>query len=398
MAGEGAFHSVRHCFSQAELAQAVAAFRLPGAFQAAAPYGNGHINDTFVVHSTRPDGAPARHILQRINHQVFPDIPLLMANIARVTAHLRARFAAWPGHDPDRETLTLVPARDGAVWHRDGAGNAWRMYLFIEGARTIEDVQHPRQAREAARAFARFQRLLADLPPPRLGETIPGFHDTPRRLAAFERSLARDLHNRAAGAAPEIAFVRARAAQAHVIVDALARGALPERITHNDTKINNVMLRDGDDAGQAVIDLDTVMPGSVLYDFGDQVRTTTCTGAEDEADPSRVRFCPDRFAALAAGCLEEAGAFLVPAELDLLAFSGRLITLEIGIRFLADYLDGDIYFRTHGPEHNLVRARTQFGRVCALEAAAEQMEAIVARCREAAGATAPAPAKAGESS
>lgn len=372
---------MRPSFSQDDLRAVTAAFALPGAFLSGAPYGNGHINDTFAVQVRDAGGGGRRFILQRINHAIFTDVPRLMANIERVTTHLQAKFAGWPGHDPRQETLTLVPTRTGASFLHDAAGHFWRMYVFIEGARTLEVAEHPAQAREAARAFARFQRLLADLPPPRLAETIPGFHDTPRRFAALERSIAADRCNRAALAGPEIAFARAREALTPVVVAGLAAGTLPERITHNDTKINNVMLRTGDDCGQAVIDLDTVMPGSVLYDFGDQVRTTTCTGGEDERDLAQVRFRPELFEALVAGYLEEAGAFLTPGEVDLLAFCGRLITLEIGLRFLTDFLDGDVYFRTRYPEHNLVRTRTQFARLRAMEAAADAMAAAVARSR-----------------
>lgn len=356
-------------------------FAVDGAFLDGAPYGNGHINDTYAVRTRARDGAVVRHILQRVNHHVFKNVPGVMENIVRVTRHLRARFAALPGRDPDRETLTVIPTRSGQDFHRDDAGNFWRVYPFIENSRTVEVVERPEQAAAAGRAFGEFQKLLADLPEPRLHDTIPDFHHTPRRIARLEQAIALDAHGRAAGAREEIAAVLDRKAAAATFTDALADGALPLRITHNDTKINNVLLDAAADRGVCVIDLDTVMPGTVLYDFGDQVRTSTCTGTEDERDLDAVTFRLDLFAALVRGYTDAARDFLTPAEWHHLAFSGRLITLEIGVRFLTDYLEGDHYFKTHRPGHNLQRCRTQLRRLYAMEAAAAGMERIVAECR-----------------
>ncbi len=366
--------------SSAALGAVFANFAVAGEYLDGAPYGNGHINDTYAVR-VRQASTVVRFILQRVNHAIFKDVPSLMANIERVTAHLRAKFAAWPGHDPRRETLTLIPTRAGGMFHQDAGGSFWRVYVFIEDAQTIEIAERPEQPYEAARAFARFQMLLDDLPGARLHDTIPNFHHTPQRFAALERALERDPQNRAATAGPELAFARQRRDQVSVLVDEAAAGRLPERITHNDTKINNVMLDARDGRGLAVIDLDTVMPGLVLYDFGDQVRTTTCTGSEDETDLSRVTFRLDLFTALVRGYLDEIGGFLTPRELDHLAFCGRLITFEIGIRFLTDYIEGDVYFKTCRPGHNLERARTQFARVAAMEAQQSAMEDTVARHR-----------------
>jgi hypothetical protein len=355
-------------------------FPLAGEFVQAAPYGHGHINDTYAA-EFRGDNGMTRYILQRVNHTIFKDVPRLMENIQRVTEHLRGKFAAWPGHAPDQETLTIIPTRDGKNHHRDAQGNFWRVYVFLEGAHTVELVESPAQACEAAKAFGRFQRLLADLPAPRLHDTIPDFHHTVKRFQALERAIEKDVRNRAAKAREQLEFAGARKGMAGVLLEPLAAGRLPERITHNDTKINNVMLRDRDGSGSAVIDLDTVMPGLVLYDFGDQVRTSTCTGTEDEQDLAKVVFRLELFDALVCGYMEEARGFLTPVEMDHLVVSGPLITFEIGIRFLTDYLEGDVYFKTRSAEHNLERARTQFARVRAMEQARAEMDACVRRHR-----------------
>ena len=345
-------------------------FQIPGEFVSAEPCGRGHINDTYCVH-IRHDGAPARYILQRINHNVFKDPVALMENVQRVTAHLSARLRGERG--ATRQTLTLLPARDGAAYHRDAQGNFWRAYVFISKARTYDAVQSPAQAFEAAKAFGEFQKLLADLPPPRLHDTIPDFHHTPKRFAALEKAIATDPANRARLAKPEIAFALRNKSMTGVLLNA----NLPERVTHNDTKFGNVML--DEDTGEAVcvIDLDTVMPGLALYDFGDMVRTTTCPAREDEADLSSVRMHFPMFEALVRGYLAAAGDFLTPPERRLLAFSGKLITFEVGIRFLTDFLEGDRYFKVHRDGHNLDRCRTQFRLVESIEQQEEPMNKLV---------------------
>ena len=363
-----------------DLKAVVAQFDLEGEFVDAQPYGTGHINDTYLVR-LRQGQAVVPWILQRINHRVFTKVPALMENILRVTEHVRGRLAALPGSDLRRETLTVIPTRAGKAFLEDADGNFWRTYIFITGARTYDEVRGRDMARQAAMAFGRFQKLLMDLPEPTLHETIPFFHHTPDRFARLEAAIAADAAGRAASCPAEIEFALARKASTGVLVDGIAAGRLPLRVTHNDTKINNVMIDDQDGRGICVIDLDTVMPGTVLYDFGDQIRTTTGTAAEDERDLSKVRFQIDMFEALVEGYLEAARDFLVPAEIEQLAFSGRLITFEIGIRFLTDYLQGDVYFKTHRPGHNLDRARTQFQMVRHMEAQSEAMEGIVARYR-----------------
>ncbi len=366
---ERAKHSVE------QVRQVYSGFQAWGDFVDAAPYGSGHINDTYKV-SVRLAGTPAHYLAQRINHAIFKEPDKLMENVMRVTGHLGRKLAAAGDADATRKALTVIPARDGLPFVRDAEGNWWRMYLFIEQAQTYDIIESERQAYEAARAFARFQNLLADLPAPRLHETIPAFHNTLSRLKALDAAIAADACGRKAGVAAEIAFIDERREQCGRLLARNARGEIPERITHNDTKINNVMLDDATATGVCVIDLDTVMPGLALYDFGDMVRSATAAAKEDEQDVSKVGSRIAMFEALARGYLSEA-AFLVPAEVEELVFSGRLITLTIAIRFLTDYLSGDVYFRTHRPGQNLDRCRTQLQMVRSLEAQAAAMEAIV---------------------
>ncbi|HXF10563.1 MAG TPA: aminoglycoside phosphotransferase family protein, partial [Desulfuromonadaceae bacterium] len=312
-------------------------FRIAGEFVAAEPYGSGHINDTYCV-TIEQGGTRVRYLLQRINHNIFKNPVALMENIERVTAHIGKKMAGT--RDFSRRVLTVLLARDGRPFHRDDQGNFWRAYIFIEKARTYDAVESTAQAFEAAKAFGNFQKCLADLPAPRLHETIPDFHHTPKRFAALEKAIKADVANRAIVAKAEIEF----ALKYKSIAGALLDANLPERVTHNDTKFNNVMLDDATGEGVCVIDLDTVMPGLVLYDFGDMMRTTTSPAKEDERDLSKVKMQFDMFEALLRGYLETAD-FLVPAEKRLLPFSGKLITFEVGIRFLADFLSGDTYFK-----------------------------------------------------
>jgi Ser/Thr protein kinase RdoA (MazF antagonist) len=353
-----------------DLRAIVKQFQIPGEFLEAGAYGSGHINDTYCAVFNQ-GGTRARHILQRINHGVFKQPVALMENVQRVTAHLLGKAAGEP--DAGRRVLTLIPARSGAAFFRDDAGNYWRAYVFIEAARGLDAVQFPAQARAAARTYGRFQKLLADLPAPRLHDTIPDFHHTPKRFAALEKAVAADAVNRAVSAKPEIEFALRHRAICRVLLDA----KLPERVTHNDTKFNNVLLDDATGEGLCVIDLDTVMPGLALYDFGDMVRTTTSPAQEDERDLSKVRMQLPMFEALARGYLSSAADFLTPAEKKFLPFSGRLITFETGIRFLTDFLAGDTYFKVHRAGHNLDRCRTQFKLVESIEQQEEKMNQLV---------------------
>jgi Ser/Thr protein kinase RdoA (MazF antagonist) len=357
--------------SEEQIANAAARqFAIGGDFLEARPYGSGHINDTYRVFFNQ-DGVPLCYILQRINHNIFRNPAALMENIQRVTAHLASQVADEP--DASRRVLSLIPTRDGRSWHVDGEGNHWRAYRFISNARSYDAVESTEQVYQAARAFGRFQQLLSSLPAPRLHDTIPDFHNTPKRFLALEQAIDADVTNRAALARPEIEFTRAHQPIASVLLDA----HLPERVTHNDTKFNNVLLDDGTGEAICVLDLDTVMPGLAPYDFGDMVRTTTSPALEDEQDLSKVSMQFPMFEALVRGYLSSADAFLTKAEKRLLAFSGKLITFELGIRFLTDYLAGDTYFKVHRDGHNLDRCRTQFKLVESIEKQEEQMNRLV---------------------
>lgn len=355
----------------------VAAFQLHGCFAEGAPYGNGHINDTFAITMDQA-GKSVRYILQRINDRVFRDVPALMENIQRVTAHA-TRLVQADGAGDSRRALTLVETRGGCAWHRDAHGAYWRCYLFIEGARTYDLVESTRQAYEAARAFGAFQRSLVGLPGPRLHETIPAFHHTRSRFEALRRAVSADAAGRAGEARAEIDFALAQEPMVDVLLRLHAEGRIPERITHNDTKFNNVMLDDATGAGTCVIDLDTVMPGLSLYDFGDMVRSATNAAAEDERNLGLVAMRMDIFEGLVTGYASTAGAFLNGEERAHLAFAGRLITYEIGVRFLTDFLEGDVYFKVRRPGHNLDRCRNQFELVRSIARQESAMRTMVER-------------------
>ncbi len=347
-------------------------FAIGGVFKSAEPYGSGHINDSYRV-TMDVEGATVHALVQRINHHIFRNPPALMENIERVTAHLAAKLKG--DLDRERRVLRLIPARDGRAWHEDAGGNFWRAYRFIEGARSYDAIESAEQAFQAAKAFGQFQQMLADLPAPRLHDTIPDFHYTPGRFAALERAIAEDAAGRVSGAQAEIEFALARKAMTRVLVEA----HLPERVTHNDTKLNNVMLDDVTGEGICVIDLDTVMPGLAHYDFGDMVRTSTTSAAEDERDLSQVTMEFPMFEAVARGYLASAGGFLTRDEKQYLAFAGKLITFEIAIRFLADHLNGDTYFKVHREGHNLDRARAQLRLVESMETQEAAMERLIAK-------------------
>lgn len=367
---------------QTELHSVIGHFDLDGELDGLEPYGTGHINDTFAGRYRGPNGT-RRYIHQRLNHNVFKSPLKVMDNITRVTDYTHQQVLA-SGGDPRRQSLTLVPTRAGSLYHLSEQGNYWRTYLFIEGARSYDMAEGPQQLRAAARAFGNFQRLLSTLPGQRLHETIPNFHNTPLRFQQFLEALEKNCYDRAETALPEIEFILARRADTAVVTSLLETGAIPERVTHNDTKLNNVLIDDLSGEGLCIIDLDTVMPGSALYDFGDMVRSGAATAAEDEPDTSKAGIHMALFEELARGYLDTAGDFLNQIEIDHLAFSARLITLEQAIRFLSDYLNGDTYYKTHRPGQNLDRARTQIKMVREMEARRHEMEAIVRESKPAA--------------
>ena len=336
-------------------------------------YGEGHINDTFVV--WRADHTK-RFILQRINTDTFTDPAGLMENICGVTRHLRTKIQA-EGGDPGRECLNVIPTLSGAAYYIDSEGNAWRAYDFVENTVCLQQVGCEADFRTVAETLGKFQNQLADYPASTLHETIARFHDTPNRYANFEKALAADALGRAKTIAPEIAFIHAREKDCHVLLGQLAAGEIPLRVTHNDTKINNVLLDEATGIGICVIDLDTVMPGLSAYDFGDSIRTGANDCAEDEPDQSKVHFDLHLYEVFAKGYLSTAGSTMHTAEKRSLAWGAKLMTLECGIRFLTDYLEGDHYFHIARPDHNLDRARTQFTLVQQMEEVFDQMLEIV---------------------
>ena len=341
---------------QVDPAEIIERFEVDGRCDSIEPLAAGHINDSYIARC-RTTKSARRYFLQRINSEVFQDLLGLMENVARVSEHIRQRLS---GADDEPRVPLLVESRDGAACVTDAAGGTWRLFTFMERTRGYLSIDSPQRAAAAARAFGEFQNSLVDLPPPRLHETIPDFHHTPKRLAALEQAIRRDMCNRAATARREIEFARRHAAIAGVIVNLQESGRIPDRVAHYDAKISNVLFDSHSDQAVCVVDLDTVMPGSVLYDFGDIVRSMTCPADEDQRDLSRVRVQLPLFEAVARGYLASAGAFLTDVERAHLVAAAKVITYEQGVRFLADFLDGDVYYRTTRAEHNLDRARNQF--------------------------------------
>ena len=349
-------------------------FKFEGEFSAAMPYGVGHINDTYIA-EFNSNGTTRRYILQRINQNVFLNPEGMMHNIEAVTKYLGQKIESLGGN-PLRETLNLVPTIDGNCYEIS-KGDYWRGYIFIDNASTYEMVESLDHVYNAAKAFGIFQNLLSDYPSDQLIETIPDFHNTRKRLDAFIKAVDDDDLNRAASAKPEIEFVLQRVKETSVLVDMLERGELPERITHNDTKFNNVMIDDETGEGVCIIDLDTVMPGLSLYDFGDSIRSLSNTAAEDERDLSLVEFDLEVFDYYTHGYLDTVGDVLSPMEIKQLPFSAILMTLECGMRFLTDHLQGDKYFKVYRDNQNLDRCRTQFKLVEGMESEFDHMVKIV---------------------
>lgn len=336
---------------------------------------DGHINNTFVLEFDDGLGKIKSYLLQLINTNVFKNPDELMENIVGVTEYLR-KIVVDNGGDPERECLNVYFTSDGKPYYRDDDGNCWRCYNFITGAHSCQSIDDPETFANAARAFGKFQCLLADYPSETLHETIPNFHNTLSRFADFEKAVSDNIAGRADSVRDEIDFVLARRDDAGVLVKLLEKGKLPLRVTHNDTKLNNVMFDNETDEGICVIDLDTVMPGLSLYDFGDSIRFGANTAAEDEKDLSKVSLSLPLYREYTAGYLSTAGQSLTPTEVEYLPFSAKLMTFECGMRFLTDYLNGDTYFRIAYNDHNLDRCRTQFRLVEDMERKMEDMKAI----------------------
>lgn len=337
------------------------------------PYGSGHINETFVVKNAK--NGDVDYLLQRINHHIFKDVPVLMENISRVTAHLRKKLEPVPGSRTDLEVLTLVPTKEKQFYCLDRAGNYWRMYHFLK-TNSYDILQTQQQAYEGGKAFGKFQALLVDLDIKLIAETIPDFHQINIRLDRFTKALEKDVALRVKEAGPEIDFVQERMGTMKEVLANFKALGIPLRIIHNDTKFNNVLLDENDHA-QCVIDLDTVMPGYVAYDFGDAIRTIINTAAEDEADLDKINLNIPLFKSYAQGYFKEAAGFLTDIETESLLNGVFLITYEQIVRFLTDYLEGDVYYKIHFPLHNLQRTRAQIQLLKKLEAVKETLTEIL---------------------
>lgn len=332
-------------------------------------YGSGNINDTYLCKD-------CGFILQRINTEVFKNPDDVMENIYNVTHHIAEKIEK-NGGNVLRETLNLIPTKTGEIYYKTKAGDCFRMYKLVEDTVSYDIAQNPETLTSAGRAFGKFQRLLSDFPAKKLHETIVNFHNTPVRVIQLEDAIKKDLSHRIAQAGEEIAFAREYGKYANVITDAIKSGEVPVRVTHNDTKLNNVLFDKKSGEGICVIDLDTVMPGSLLYDFGDAMRCGASNCEEDETDTDKIWFDLEKFAAFAQGFLEEVGSCLTKKEIELLPVSVLVIAFELGTRFLADYLNGDTYFKTHSENHNLDRARNQFILARDIENKLSQMNEIV---------------------
>jgi hypothetical protein len=351
-------------------------FRAEGTFLKGAPFGSGHIHETF--HITTAEKNKDNYILQKINNKVFRNIPELQENIERVTGHLQNKISASPGSDVKRECLIMIPSRDGKSWITDTYGNFWRLFIFIRDHHSYDIVDSPEKAFEGGKAIGRFQALLSDLPGKPLNDTIPFFHDVEKRIDNFISSLRKDPAGRARITGSETDFLMNRSDNMRVIHKLGREGKIPVRITHNDTKFNNILF-DENDRSLCIIDLDTVMSGYFHSDFGDAIRTGTNSGAEDEPDLSRIRMDIDLFEAYARGYLSETKNTLNDIEKEYLAFAPLLMTYEQTLRFLTDYIDGDTYYKIHNAYHNLQRTRAQMRLLLSMEEQYNEMIRIIKR-------------------
>ena len=359
--------------NDSQIIRAAEAFDLPSGPLSAQPFGNGHINKTYAI---SVPGREERWLLQRINDHVFPHPDQVQENIQAVTAHLRQKIAE-AGGDPERETLRVIPTRDGSSFYRDPEGGWWRLFPLISGSFSRDLPESPEMFAECGRAFGRFQRMLADFPAATLHEVIPAFHDTPGRLRQLEEAARKNVAGRLSSVRAELDFCLSRAAETSLLTDQLAAGKLPLRVTHNDTKLNNVLLDQATGAALCVVDLDTVMPGLAAYDFGEAVRTGACTAPEDERDLSKIQLSLLLYRAYAEGFLSQLGDSMTREEMLSLPRGARMMTLENAMRFLADYLNGDVYYAVHRKDHNLDRARAQMTLLRRMEEHWDEMQSIL---------------------
>ena len=341
------------------------------------PFGEGHINETYAVYMPGTEGTDVpRYVLQRVNIHVFKNPAQVMENIFSVTEYLR-EVIRKEGGDLDRETLSYIKTKSGDTYFEDADGQPWRCLHYVPNSICHQTVEEPQQFYQSARSFGHFLKQLGDYPAEDLYETIPRFHDTVKRFRDFSEAVRKDVKNRAGPCREEIDFALAREADCGVLMNQLQEGILPLRVTHNDTKLNNILFDADTDQGLCIIDLDTIMPGLAANDFGDSIRFGASTAEEDEPDLSKVHFDIHLYELYVKGYLEMARDVLTPAEIDSLPWGARLMTLECGMRFLADYLQGDVYFKTAYPDHNLVRARTQFRLVKEMEEQFDSMYEIL---------------------
>ncbi len=365
-----------HPVLPAQLAEAIAHFQFEGRLTGKEAYGSGHINDTYRLVFEMRDKKYTQVILQRINREVFREPERLMENIVGVTRHLKKKILE-NGGDPERETLNLIPAVDGKPYYCDSCGGYWRSYKFITGARSYDRVEKPEHFYQSAVALGHFQRLLADYPVETLHETIAGFHDTKSRFSVFQKAVEADIAGRAASVRDEIRFILEREGVAGYFSALQQRGELPLRVTHNDTKLNNIMIDDQTGKAICIIDLDTVMPGLSVFDFGDSIRFGASTAAEDERDLGKVSCSMELFDLYTKGFMEGCAGKLTAREIEELPMGAKVMTFECGMRFLTDYLQGDVYFKVHREGHNLDRCRTQLKLVADMERKWDTMQAIV---------------------
>ena len=365
-----------------KLDEALQAFDFGGEVAGAVRYGSGHVNDTFAVYIQKEDGSPLRFILQRINTKVFKDPNALMENIVGVTEYLKQMKMQDPAIPADK-ILSVLKTKTGESFFKDSDGEAWRVYNFIEDTICLQSVEKPEQFYNAAKSFGLFIRQLEGYPAKTLHETIRKFHDTRDRFANFKDAVKADKLSRAQNVHAEIDFVLQRESDCSYLMDLLEEGKLPLRVTHNDTKLNNILLNPETGEGECIIDLDTIMPGLALNDFGDSIRFGANAASEDETDLGKVVLNLELFEAYTRGYLSVAGDVLSPLEIECLPWGAKLMTLECGMRFLTDYLDGDVYFKIHRENHNLDRCRTQFKLVTEMESHFHEMQEIVQKYNKA---------------
>ncbi len=348
-------------------------FEIRGTVDKVEPFGNGHINDTFKIY-TKENNTPD-YILQRKNHLIFKDIDGMMENIIRVTTHIRKKLEQ-KGEDTEKKVITHIQTKTGKYYEKDSNGNFWTVFLFVSGSQSVEKIENPEHAFLAGKGFGQFQQQLADLPGKPLNETIVDFHNIEFRYRNFRKAMKINSQNRILQTQNEIDFVLQHEDEMHTLINAQRNNEIPSRITHNDTKINNILF-DKNGHILCVIDLDTVMPGLVHFDFGDAIRTAACTTEEDETDLDKITIDLEIYKAFADGFLDETKSFLTPREIELLPHSAKFMTFIMGLRFLTDYLEGDVYYKIKHQNHNIERARAQFRLVSEISKKEKEMQQII---------------------